>query len=128
MFERFQKNIDTRRVGLLAVGSLACVLVAGCVVEARPRAVVVAPAPVAVAPPPPVAVAPAPVVVAPEYYVWDGYEYVGWYNGAYVYWNGGVWVGCPEVVLGRFHGWARYHPDWRRGAVRWERGHREPHR
>jgi hypothetical protein len=79
-----------------------------------------------VPPPSPPAVAVAPVT-APEYYVWDGFEYVGWFNGAYVYWGGGVWLPCTPLILGRFHGWERYHPDWRRGAVHW-RHEREPHR
>jgi hypothetical protein len=48
-------------------------------------------------------------------------------NGAYVYWNAGVWLPCDGVILGRFHGWERFHPAWRRGAFRYEHG-REPHR
>jgi hypothetical protein len=85
-----------------------------------------APAPVVMAPPPP---QPAPVYV-PEYYTWDGYEYVGWCGGQYVYWGPRGWLVCDTVILGRFHGWERYHPDWRREATRYhdhDRGH-EPHR
>jgi hypothetical protein len=80
----------------------------------------------------PVAVTPAPVVEAepvvvnvPPAYVWDGVEYVGDYNGQFMYFSaGGVWVVCDPVVLGRFHGWERYHSDWRAHAIRNEREHR----
>jgi hypothetical protein len=80
-------------------------------------------------PPPPVAVEPVPPPVAyvPDYYTWDGYEYVGVYGDQYLYWHGGGWIFCDPVVIGRFHGWERYHSDWRRGAYRYRRGH-EPHR
>jgi len=88
------------------------------------------PAPMMLAPPPsPVVVAPAPLYV-PEYYTWDGYEYVGWCGVQYVYWGPRGWLVCDTVILGRFHGWERYHPDWRREATRYhdhDRGH-EPHR
>ena len=108
----------------MAVAALA----AGCVVQATPYGVVVNPA-IEVQPVPP----PSPPIVAPAlayepgYYVWDGFEYVGVCNGAYVYWNAGVWLPCDAVILGRFHAWEGYHPDWRRGAFRHERG-RAPHR
>lgn len=79
-------------------------------------------------PPPAVAVqVPAPppptgyVTYAPDYYVWDGNEYMGVANGQYVYWTGGVWVVAPPVIIGRFHGWARFHPDWRRRAIPYRR-------
>jgi hypothetical protein len=104
------------------------VLAAGCVMQATPYGVVVSPA-IEVQPVP----APSPAVVVPSpayepaYYVWDGYEYVGVCNGAYVYWGVGGWLPCDAVILGRFHGWERYHGDWRRGAIRHERG-RPPHR
>ncbi len=79
------------------------------------------------APPPPV-VAPAPpptgyVTYEPDYYAWDGNEYVGMSGGQYVYWTGGAWVIAPPVILGRFHGWERYHPDWHRHAFRYHRDH-----
>ena len=62
------------------------------------------------------------VTYTPDYYTWDGYEYVGVAGGQYVYWNGGAWIVCPPVVIGRFHGWERYHPGWRRHAYRYHRG------
>lgn len=82
------------------------------------------------APPPPVA-APVPpptgyASYAPDYYVWDGNEYVGVIGDQYVYYSGGVWVTAPSVIVGRFHGWERYHPDWRRHAYR--RGRRPYYR
>jgi hypothetical protein len=89
-------------------------------VPAPPPAVAPAPAPPAVFP------APAPpdgyVSYAPDYYVWDGYEYVGLSGGQYVYWSGAGWLIAPPVMLGRFHGWERYHPDWRRHAVHYHPG------
>ncbi|MGD0812606.1 MAG: hypothetical protein ABSA83_03300 [Verrucomicrobiota bacterium] len=68
----------------------------------------------------------APVVeVAPPAYVWDGVEYVGVYNGEYMYFGpAGVWVVCDPFILDRFHGWERYHPDWRREAIRNDGEHR----
>jgi hypothetical protein len=127
-FENLQNLSKTTKIGLCASIAAAAMLSAGCAVRVTPYGVVAAPAP---PPPAPVVVAPPPApapVLAPEYYVWDGYEYVGWYNGQYLYWSGGAWFVAPEIVIGRFHGWERYHPDWRRSAIRWERGHREPHR
>ena len=112
---------------LAAVTALA----AGCVtrVYAPPPAVVVQPAPppaVAVQPAPPPAVVqaapPGVTVYVPEYYTWDGYEYVGVCGGQYVYWGGGAWLACDAVILGRFHGWERYHPGWRGSAFRYRRG------
>jgi hypothetical protein len=70
---------------------------------------------------------PPPGTYVPDYYVWDGYEYVGVCGDRYVYWNGGGWFICDAVILGRFHGWERYHAGWRRGAFRYHRG-RDPHR
>ncbi len=64
------------------------------------------------------------VTYAPEYYVWDGYEYVGVSNGQYVYWTGGSWIAAPPMIVGRFHGWTRYHPDWRRHATPYYRHYR----
>jgi hypothetical protein len=109
---------------LLAVVAMA----SGCVVRATPYGVAVNPAVEVqpVPPPSPPVVAPSPAY-EPEYYVWDGFEYVGVCNGAYVYWGGGGWLPCNALILGRFHGWERYHADWRRGAFRHERG-RAPHR
>ena len=81
-------------------------------------------------PPPPVAPVPPPtgyVTYAPDYYVWDGAEYIGVSGSSYVYWTGGTWVVAPPVIVGRFHGWQRYHPDWRRHAVHYHDGHRYYH-
>lgn len=78
------------------------------------------------APPPVVStapLAPPPTGYAPDYYVWDGNEYVGVSGGQYVYWTGGVWIAAPPIVIGRFHGWARYHPDWHRHAFHYRREH-----
>jgi hypothetical protein len=68
------------------------------------------------------------VVVYPDYYVWDGVEYVGLHGDRYFYLNaGGVWVDADPVILSRFRGWERYHPDWRRTATRYSPGqHIEP--
>jgi hypothetical protein len=60
---------------------------------------------------------------APDYYTWDGNEYVGVSNSQYVYWTGAAWIIAPPVILGRFHGWARFHPDWHRHAIHYH--HRE---
>jgi hypothetical protein len=58
-------------------------------------------------------------VGVPDSYAWDGVEYVGVVGGAYMYLGpGGVWLNADPVILGRFHGWERGHPDWRRTAVR----------
>jgi hypothetical protein len=89
------------------------------------------PPPMAVQSPPP-AVVPVPPptgypVYTPDYYVWDGDEYVGVSGGQYVYWSGGAWIAADPIILGRFHGWERGHPEWRRHSVRYRRGH-EPHR
>jgi hypothetical protein len=102
----------------LCLSALATVLVSGCTVTVRPDPVVVAPPP------------PGPVVeVAPPFYVWDGYEYVGEVNGGFFYLGaGGVWLTCDAVRLERWHGWERGHPDWRRSAIRYDRGHRPDYR
>jgi len=77
-------------------------------------AVSFAPAPVYV--PPPQAVV---TVGMPDSYVWDGVEFVGVVGDQYMYLGpGGVWLVCDPVRLGRFHGWERGHPDWRRTAIR----------
>jgi hypothetical protein len=128
-----------KRIAYASVISLG-VLASGCVARVYippppPVAVQVGPPPYAVQPaPPPVgvepgpapAVAPAPAMpppvagaYVPEYYVWDGYEYVGVAGGQYVYWGGGAWLVCDPVILGRFHGWERFHAGWRRGAIRY---------
>jgi hypothetical protein len=105
-------------------------LLSGCFMAVRPgpygSTVYVAPLP------PPVVVAepPAPMPVGPyaaAYYTWDGYEYVGLYGDQYMYWNAGAWVVCDAVILGRFHGWERYHPGWRRHARAYHRAG-DPHR
>ncbi len=113
-----------KRITAIASALGLAILATGCVTR-----VVYTPAPPAPPPPPAdaqVAPAPAPVVTyAPDYYVWDGYEYVGVYGDQYVYWNGGAWIVCDPVVLGHFHGWVRYHPDWRSHAYHhYYRGHR----
>jgi hypothetical protein len=101
---------------------------AGCYTAPPPPAVAVqAPAPgvsvEAPATPPPMSPPPPTgyVAYAPDYYTWDGNEYVGVSNGEYVYWTGGAWLIAPPFVLGRFHGWERYHHDWRRHAVPYRR-------
>jgi len=84
----------------------------GCYVP-PPQVAVQSPAVVAPAPPPPTVYA----TYAPDYYTWDGNEYVGVSNGQYVYWSGATWIIAPPVVVGHFHGWERYHPDWHRHAM-----------
>ena len=74
-------------------------------------------------PAPPVPPSTAYVQYAPDYYVWDGAEYVGVSGGNYVYWTGGGWLLAPPIIIGHFHGWQRYHPDWRRHAVPYHNGH-----
>jgi len=110
-------------VSLVAV----VVLFSGCLVGVRPYGPNVALQPY----PPPVVVqtpGPMPVVTyAPAEYTWDGYEYVGLYGNQYVYWNAGGWVVCDAAILGRFHGWERYHPAWRAHAIHYHRGH-DPYR
>ena len=87
-------------------------LVSGCQISVGPG-----PAPVVVTEP--------VVEVVPDAYVWDGVEYVGYYNGQYMYFGpAGVWVVCDAFVLDRFHGWERYHPDWREHAIRNDQEHR----
>ncbi len=82
-------------------------LATGCTVAVTPPVVDVAP---------PVAEV---TVGVPDSYVWDGYEYVGVVGGSYMYLGpGGTWLVCDDVRLGRFHGWERGHPEWRRAAVR----------
>jgi hypothetical protein len=106
------ENMKMNTKSSLCLSAVLAALVSGCEVTVAPEPVVVA--------------TPAPVVeVAPVAYVWDGYEFVGEYNGGFLYLNGGgVWVTCDAVVLGRFHGWERYHPDWRRTAIHYDRVHR----
>ena len=107
----------------------AALLASGCVVGVRPYGATVALQPVQL--PPIVEVTPGltPMVEAyvPNSYVWDGYEYVGLCGGQYMYYNAGAWLVCDPVMLGRFHGWERYHPMWRRDAIAYHRG-RDPHR
>lgn len=113
--------MKTYRISLVVLAGL----LTGCVVRVRPYGVAVAPVP------PPVVVeapgAPPAVAYVPDSYIWDGYEYVGLYGDQYVYWNGGAWLMCDPVILGRFHGWERYHPAWRSHAIPYHRG-RDPHR
>src|ERR1035437_6123897 len=112
-------------VSLIAVAGL----LSGCLMAVRPSpygsTVYVAPLP-----PPVVVEPPAPMPVgpyAPASYTWDGYEYVGLYGDQYMYWNAGAWVVCDAVLLGRLHGWERYHPGWRRHARAYHRAG-DPHR
>ena len=104
----------------ISLGAALAALMSGCSVY------VPAPGVAVEAPGVAVAVEPAPVVeVVPTAYVWDGVEYVGEYNGGYYYYGpSGVWIGCDAVVLGRFHGWEGYHPDWRDHAFRNEGSYR----
>jgi hypothetical protein len=105
-----------RAGGLLAAAG-GLMLMSGCVVEPHGRLVVAAPAPVVVAPAPP----PEPVYV-PDSYVWDGYEYVGLVGDDYFYLGpGNFWIRCEPFRLERFHGWERYHHDWRVHAIRNDR-------
>ena len=113
-------------VSLIAVAGL----LSGCLkaVKQGPYGSTVYVAPL---PPPVVVVEPAaPMQVgpyAPASYTWDGYEYVGMYGDQYMYWNAGAWVVCDALILGRFHGWERYHPGWRRHARAYYRAG-DPHR
>jgi len=87
-------------------GLAAAALMSGCVVRPYGGVAVEAPAPVVT------------VGVYPDYYVWDGYEYVGIVGGQYYYLGPGhVWLRCEPWRLGRFHGWERYHADWRAHAI-----------
>ena len=120
-----KRKVTMKRIWKMS--AIAVLVVAsGCVMRVGPPVVAVqAPPPaVVVQPPPPPAVVEAPgvaVTLAPESYVWDGYEYVGLCGGQYVYWGGGGWVVCDGVILGRFHGWERYHPGWRGHATPYHR-------
>jgi hypothetical protein len=99
--------------------SMVLCLIAGVVALASGCAVEVAPPRVDVAVPDAVV-----TVGVPDTYVWDGVEYVGMVGGTYMYLGpGGSWLVCDSVRLGRFHGWERGHPDWRRTAVRNEGAH-----
>jgi len=106
------KMMTKTTVGLSA---LIIAMVAGCEMSVTPAGTTVA-----VAPP----VVDVGVAVSPDYYAWDGVEYVGVVGGTYYYLNGGAWVVCDPVVLGRFHGWERGHPDWHRHAIRNDPHHR----
>src|SRR5580658_7722279 len=87
---------------------MAAALATGCAGEVAPPV-----ATVDVAPP-----AAVVTVGVPDYYVWDGFEFVGMVGGTYMYLGpGGNWLVCDSVRLGRFHGWERGHPDWRRTAI-----------
>jgi hypothetical protein len=118
---------------LLAAGGL--VLASGCVMQPDGRVtlglpvVEVQPAVVVATPPPPpaVVVAPEPVMV-PETYVWDGTEFVGFVGDQPLYLGpGDVWLVCEPFRLERFHGWERFHGDWRGHAIRNDRFRRDAH-
>jgi hypothetical protein len=86
-------------------------LVTGCTITIQPNG--------AVAPQPAVIVEEPGPVMFPETYVWDGYEYVGVVGDRYFYLGpGNVWLVCEPFRLERFHGWERYHQDWREHAIR----------
>ncbi|HEX4263701.1 MAG TPA: hypothetical protein VH597_05125 [Verrucomicrobiae bacterium] len=125
-------NIKFMRAGGLLVAVAGLMLASGCIVEPRGRVIVAAPGPVVVAPAPPPP--PEPVYV-PDDYVWDGYEYVGVVGDQCFYLGpGNVWLVCEPFRLERFHGWERYHRDWRVHAIRNDRfrsdryGHYQPRR
>jgi hypothetical protein len=110
----------------MAAGGIS-VLVSGCVVYPNGT---VGLQPLIIAAPAPVVVAPAPVepVMVPDNYVWDGVEYVGVVGGAYFYLGpGNVWLACGPDRLERFHGWERYHADWRDHAIRNDRFRTDAH-
>jgi len=117
-------------ISFAAAGGLA--FVSGCVIEPNGA---VAFQPLVVAPAPVVEVDAAPVeaVVVPDTYVWDGVEFVGFVGGGYVYLGPNhVWLVADRMRLDRFHGWERYHPDWRQHAIvnrdyrRDAHGHEQP--
>jgi len=116
----------------MAAGGIS-VLVSGCVVYPNGTVglqplIIAAPAPVVVAAPPPVVEVAPPVVEVPDSYVWDGVEFVGVVGGAYFYLGpGDVWLACDPVRLERFHGWERYHADWRDHAIRNDRFRTDAH-
>jgi hypothetical protein len=112
---RVKPILQVKRIGFASLTVLT-LTAAGCYSPA-PAVAVQAP------PPPPTGY----VTYTPEYYAWDGYEYVGASGGQYVYWNGSAWLLAPPVILGRFHGWERYHPDWHRNAIHYHHEH-EPYR
>jgi len=95
-----------KNIRVLSLFALTAALATGCAVSYTPPSVTVS--------------APEPVVTVgvPDYYAWDGVEYVGVVGGQYMYLGpGGGWLVCDPIVLGRFHGWERGHPDWRRTAI-----------
>jgi hypothetical protein len=99
-------NMKAKNMRVLCLFAAVSALAGGCAVEVSPPRVDVA-APDAVV-----------SVGVPDYYVWDGVEYVGMVGGTYMYLGpGGTWLVCDSVRLGRFHGWERGHPDWRRTAI-----------
>jgi hypothetical protein len=103
---------------ILSLFAITAALATGCAVSYVPPTV-------SVSVPEPVVTVGAPVyaepvvsVGVPEYYAWDGVEYVGMVGGRYMYLGaGGGWLVCDSVRLGRFNGWERGHPDWRRTAI-----------
>ena len=101
---------------LVVLTVLATIVLSGCAFYVRP----IGPPVVAIDVGPP---APLVVSVVPDAYIWDGYEYVGWSGDRYVYWNGGVWIGCNDVVTGRFHGWTGRNPYYRSHAAPYHRGY-----
>jgi len=116
----------------MAAGGIS-VLVSGCVVYPNGTVglqplIIAAPAPMVVAAPPPAVEVAPPVVEVPDSYVWDGVEFVGVVGGAYFYLGpGDVWLACDPVRLERFHGWERYHSDWRDHAIRNDRFRTDAH-
>lgn len=113
----------TNQITLGVCGLAAAALMSGCVVRPYGGVAVEAPAPVVT------------VGVYPDYYAWDGYEYVGFVGSQYYYLGPGhVWIVCEPWRLERFHGWERYHADWRDHAIhnelyrRGDGGHDNDHR
>ncbi len=66
-------------------------------------------------------------MVPDSYVVVDG-VYYGAVGDQYFYLGpGGVWLVCDSVRLERFHGWERYHADWRDHAIRNDRFRTDAH-
>jgi len=111
--ERFNQKMNMMKKAAICFYAVMAVLVSGCQITVGPGSAAV------------VVAEPAVVVEAPPFYVWDGFEYVGEYNGRFMYFGpGGGWVVCDPFILDRFHGWERYHADWREHAIRNDAEHR----
>jgi hypothetical protein len=118
--------------GILSLAAGGLMLISGCVVQPDGRVafqpLVVQPVVVATAPGPVVEVAPPEPVLVPDNYVWDGVEFVGLVGDQYFYLGPNhVWLVADSVRLERFHGWERFHPDWRVHAIRNDNFRRDAH-